>query len=167
MALWSVPGELQGPCKLGTQVWISWKCSHLSLNTVLCPPTSFRAFKESRHWRGTSLTLAQRGEVHLISTELLEIASSLQTVFLLGAQRSWSQGLAELALGLISTGGHCVNATHLAGPCWDLSRTLHVLCPGSLSNLKWNCTERKTPWRHLRHDKMTVLYKKWQPLRWK
>lgn len=124
-----------------------------------------QGIKELR--RGTSLTLAQRGEVHLISTELLEIASSLQTVFLLGAQRSWSQGLAELALGLISTGGHCVNATHLAGPCWDLSRTLHVLCPGSLSNLKWNCTERKTPWRHLRHDKMTVLYKKWQPLRWK
>lgn len=47
----SVTGELQGLCKLGTKVWICWKCSDLSLNTALCPPSSFRALRELKEHR--------------------------------------------------------------------------------------------------------------------
>lgn len=127
MARRSVTGELQGPCKLGTKVWIWWKCSDLSLNTVLCPPSSFRVLRELKEHqckpspkRWGSLHFSGAAGGHFIAYDYIPS---------LGLRHPKAKAATELALGLISTGEHGVNATHHAGPCKDLSRTLCALCP--------------------------------------
>lgn len=119
-------GQLQEPCKLEIKVWISWKWN-LSLNTVLCPPSSFRALKELKGHQFNS-NPERTGSLNFNRTAWGDFITSDHIPSL--GLRDPEAKATELALGLISMGGHCVNATHLAGTCMCCAQVVSAILSG-------------------------------------